>query len=209
MAHSAGILSGSLPKKGWRGGPDDADANLESPERHSHVGAVCCNFTPLSADSPCPEATGGRNPFSRVWTPGSSSLTTVDVRSLAGTNVPWDFVELPSQIMENWCWERESLNLFARHYESGEPIPNDMLEKMRAARTFRTATGMMRQLSFATVDLRLHRSYRPEVDGAVGQYARAVAQEFSPVSLPETYSMITAFQHLFAGPVAYVWLLLV
>ncbi|MCA9546918.1 MAG: M3 family metallopeptidase, partial [Myxococcales bacterium] len=130
-------------------------------------------------------------------------LTTARLRGQAGTNVAWDFVELPSQIMENWTWHGEALDLFARHHETGEPIPADLLEKMRAARTFRGATAQMRQLGFGTVDLALHRDYDPARDGDVVAYARAQSVPFSPAPLPDDYSMITGFTHLFASPVGY------
>ena len=130
-------------------------------------------------------------------------LSRAELPSHAGTNVAWDFVELPSQIMENWCWERESLDLFARHVETGAPIDDALLEAMRRARTFRAATAQMRQLGFASTDLALHTKYDPAVDGDVIDYARRQMEAFSPTPLPEGYAMIASFDHLFADPVGY------
>jgi oligopeptidase A len=127
----------------------------------------------------------------------------VPVRSLGGTAVAWDFVELPSQIMENWCWEREALDLFARHYQSGATIPEDMLARMRAARTFRAANAMMRQLGFAEVDLALHMDYQPEQHGDVIAWSRAILQRFSAAPFPDDHAMIASFTHLFASSVGY------
>jgi oligopeptidase A len=130
-------------------------------------------------------------------------LSLVEMRSLAGTNVAWDFVELPSQIMENWCWEREALDLFARHYETGEPIPDDLYQKMKRARTFRAANAQMRQLGFGFIDLNVHVRYDAARDGDPVQYGRAILQEFSPAPLPADHAMLAAFTHLFASPVGY------
>jgi oligopeptidase A len=130
-------------------------------------------------------------------------LSRVEVKSLAGTNVAWDWVELPSQIMENWCWEREALDLFAQHYETGEPIPDELYEKMRRAKNFRSANGQMRQLGFGTLDLALHTEFTPERNGDAIVFARGVLQMHSPADLPADYSMVTGFTHLFASPVGY------
>jgi oligopeptidase A len=129
-------------------------------------------------------------------------LSRVEVRSLSGTSVAWDFVELPSQIMENWCWERVSLDLFARHYETGEAIPEELFQKMKRAKTFRSANTQMRQLGFGYVDLALHREWSREKGDPVA-WSRPILQQFAASPLPENYAMIAAFTHLFSSPVAY------
>lgn len=131
------------------------------------------------------------------------SLSRVEIRGFAGTNVAWDFVELPSQIMENWCWERDALDLFAAHYQTGERIPQQLFDKMQRARRFRAANSQMRQLGFGFVDLALHREYSPEKDGDVIDYSRRLLQQFSPAPLPPEHAMIAGFTHLFSSPVAY------
>lgn len=169
-----------------------------------HLGLFCANVQPPVGDQPAllshHETETLFHEFGHLL---HLALSRVPVRSLAGTNVPWDFVELPSQIMENFCWERESLDLFARHVGSGERIPDALFERMRAARTYRAATAMMRQLGFATVDLRMHTEYSPERDGDVMEYGRRVLQEHAAAPLPAGYALLAGFTHLFAGSVAY------
>jgi len=130
-------------------------------------------------------------------------LSRVPVRSLAGTRVARDFVELPSQIMENWCWDPKVLRRFARHFQTGEPIPESLVERLLAARTFRAATAQMRQLGFAALDLALHADFDPASDGDILEYARRVQQPFVPVELPDPYGMATTFTHLFSRSIGY------
>jgi oligopeptidase A len=132
------------------------------------------------------------------------ALAKVELRSLAGTNVAWDFVELPSQIMENWCWEREALDLFARHYQTGATIPDELLGKMKRARTFRAANQMMRQLGFAELDLALHCDLDPnDPKSDPIELARKILEEHSTTALPPEYAMVASFGHLFGSPVGY------
>ncbi|RYZ05705.1 MAG: M3 family peptidase [Myxococcales bacterium] len=130
-------------------------------------------------------------------------LSRVSVRSLAGTRVAQDFVELPSQIMENWCSEREALGLFAAHYETGAPLPEALLQRLHAVRTFRAASMQMRQLGFAAVDLALHIDYSEERDGDVIAYGNSVLQRYAASELPHDYGMLAGFLHLFSHPVGY------
>lgn len=137
-------------------------------------------------------------------------LSRVEVPALAGTRVPSDWVELPSQIMENWTWERPALDLFARHWETGEPIPEDLFQKMKAARTFMGAYLQMRQLSFGTVDLELHVAFDPERDGDPIERSREVMARFAPDPRFARDHFITSFTHIFSGGYAagyysYLW----
>jgi oligopeptidase A len=170
----------------------------------THLEVLAGNLTPPLGDKPAllnhREVETLFHEFGHLMHHASSR---VEVRTLAGTNVAWDFVELPSQIMENWCWERDALDLFARHWQTNEPIPEAMLSRMRAARTFRTANAMMRQLGFAEVDLALHIDWNPEKDGDPVTYGREILERYSAVPLPPEHAMIASFSHLFASPVGY------
>lgn len=169
-----------------------------------HVGVICGNVSPPSGDKPAllthDEVETLFHEFGHLL---HHMLSRVEVRSLAGTNVAWDFVELPSQIMENWTWERAALDLFARHYETGETIPDELFEKMSRARTYRAANAQMRQLGFATVDLSMHVDYSPDRDGDPIVYAREMMQRFAPLPLPAEYAFVASFGHLFASEVGY------
>jgi oligopeptidase A len=178
-----------------------------------HLGLICANVTPPVGDTPAllthDEVNTLFHEFGHLL---HHMLSRVEVRSLGGTHVAWDFVELPSQIMENWCWEREALDLFARHHQTGAPIPDELFEKLRRARTYREASAMMRQLSFASVDLKLHREYDPERDGDVIAYANAVLERYAAAPLPDGYAFLASFGHLFghstgyaAGYYSYKW----
>ena len=171
---------------------------------HPHLGLICGNLTPPIGGKPAllthREVETIFHEFGHLL---HHLLSRVEIRTLAGTNVAWDFVELPSQIMENWCWERQALDLFARHWETGEPIPEELFQKMKRARTFRAANAQMRQVGFGFVDLLVHVRYAPERDGDPVAYTRGVLQEFSPAPLPPQHAMLAAFTHLFASPVGY------
>lgn len=130
-------------------------------------------------------------------------LSAVRERALAGTRVLSDFVELPSMLTENFAWEKEGLDLFARHVESGAGLPEDMRQRMKAARTFRAANMLLRQLGFSTVDLLLHRTPAVTSKAELLRLARDTFQPFSPAALPDDYAMIASFAHLFGSPYGY------
>jgi oligopeptidase A len=191
------------PRENKRGGAW-MEALITGDGGKPHLGVICGNLTPPVGEKPAllthREVETIFHEFGHLL---HHCLSRVEIRSLAGTNVAWDFVELPSQIMENWCWERAALDLFAQQYESGVPIPEDLFQKLKRARTFRAANAQMRQLGFGFIDLALHRQYSPDRDGDVIEYSRRLLQEFSPAPLPADHAMIASFAHLFAHPVGY------
>jgi oligopeptidase A len=129
-----------------------------------HLGFMAGNFSPPEAGRPSllthREVQTVFHEFGHLL----HHLTSrVPIPDRGGLNVAWDWVELPSQIMENWTWEKEALALFSGHFETGEPLPDRILERMLAARRFQGGWQQMRQLSFGTVDLALHRELAPEL----------------------------------------------
>ncbi len=130
-------------------------------------------------------------------------LSDVPVKSLSGTNVPWDFVELPSQIMENYCWDRQSLDLFARHHETGGPIPGDLYAKMIAARNYLGASAFMRQLSLARIDLEMHIRLNAWLGRDLDEVDRSILVNYRAQLATETPSMLRRFNHLFSSPTGY------
>jgi len=127
-------------------------------------------------------------------------LTQVEEASVAGINgVAWDAVELPSQFLENWCWEEEALAYISGHYETGESLPKDMLDKMLAAKNFQSAMMMVRQLEFSLFDFRIHAEYNPEKGAEIQQILDQVREQVAVVKPPKTNRFQHSFGHIFAG----------
>ncbi len=138
-------------------------------------------------------------------------LTEVDLPSVAGIEgVEWDAVELPSQFLENYAWQRESLDLFARHWQTGEPLPQALLDKMLAARHFQAGMFLVRQLEFALFDFRLHLEYDPARGARTMELLEEVRDEVAVIRPPAWARFPHAFSHIFAGGYAagyysYLW----
>ncbi|MGB1700064.1 MAG: M3 family metallopeptidase, partial [Nannocystaceae bacterium] len=179
----------------------------EFPEEDvGHVGLIAANLTPATGEGPAlldhQEVETLFHEFGHLL---HHLLTEVPVRSMAGTNVAWDFVELPSQIMENWCWHRDGLRAFATHHETGEVLPEALTERLLHSRTFRGASQMMRQLGFASLDLALHRTLDPgtTTPEELLAFCRDHLAPFATTELPDDESMICAFNHLFSSATGY------
>jgi len=127
-------------------------------------------------------------------------LTQVDYPDIAGINgVEWDAVELPSQFMENWCWERSVLDMIAAHWQTGEPLPENLYQKMQAARHFQTAMATVRQLEFALFDMRLHLDPQAAEPGRLEAIRAEVQQQVAVIKPPVFNRMPHSFTHVFAG----------
>ena len=182
----------------WMDGARDkrrtVDGTLISP-----VANLVCNFTPAVGDKPAllthDEVTTLFHEFGHGL---HHLLTRVEHAGASGINgVAWDAVELPSQFMENWCWEPEGLALISGHYESGEPLPQDLLDKMLAAKNFQSGLMMVRQIEFSLFDFELHATHG---DGrSVLDVLEGIRQEVSVLRPPAYNRFPNSFAHIFAG----------
>ena len=138
-------------------------------------------------------------------------LTQIDTAGVSGINgVPWDAVELPSQFMENWCWEPEALAFISGHYETGEPLPKALLDKMLEAKNYQAALFILRQLEFGLFDFRMHAEYSPEKGAQILPTLAEVKKMVAVVPSPSWGRFPHAFSHIFAGGYAagyysYLW----
>ncbi len=127
-------------------------------------------------------------------------LTQVDYSFVSGINgVPWDAVELPSQFFENWAWDKTALDLCAQHYQTGEPLPDDMFQRLLNAKNFQSAMQMLRQLEFSLFDFSMHCEYEPELGGRIQEKLNAVREKVTVVPVPEFNCFQNSFSHIFAG----------
>lgn len=176
--------------------------------RRSHAGRLqlpvaylVCNFTPPVGEAPAllthDELTTLFHEFGHGL---HHMLTQQTVAAVSGINgVAWDAVELPSQFLENWCWQPEALAFISGHHETGEPLPQELLDKLLAARNFQSAMTMLRQLEFALFDFRLHTTWSGGDSQRVQALLNTVREEVSVVPAPSFNRFQNSFSHIFAG----------
>lgn len=184
-----------------------ADGSLQKP-----VAYLTCNFNKPIGDKPAlfthDEVTTLFHEFGHGI---HHMLTEIEVGDVAGINgVPWDAVELPSQFLENWCWEEEALAFISGHYETGEPLPKAKLEQLLAAKNFQAAMFVLRQLEFGLFDFRLHTEYDPAKQGQVLELLKEVKEKVAVAKGVEWARTPHSFSHIFAGGYAagyysYLW----
>ncbi|MGD2055892.1 MAG: oligopeptidase A [Gammaproteobacteria bacterium] len=165
------------------------------------VAYLVCNFSPPLGDDPALFTHDEVLTLFHEFGHGlHHMLTRIDYAGVSGiSGVAWDAVELPSQFMENWCWEREALDLLAHHYKTGERIPEETYRRMRKARNFQSAMQMVRQLEFAILDFRLHREYDPHRGMHIHEIMQEVRDQVAVLHPPAFNRFENSFTHIFAG----------
>ena len=165
------------------------------------VAYLVCNFSPPVGDGPALLTHDEVLTLFHEFGHGlHHMLTRMDHPSVAGIQgVPWDAVELPSQFMENWCWQREAMALISGHHQSGERLPADMFDRLLAARNFQAGMKMLRQIEFALFDFRLHLEYDPQRGGRVYELLEQVRRQVAVVHPPSFNRFPHSFSHIFAG----------
>jgi oligopeptidase A len=187
-----------------RGGAwmDDCISRLFTPEMDQiPVAFLTCNFSPPVGERPALFTHDEVQTLFHEFGHGLHHLLTrIDYPSVSGIHgVAWDAVELPSQFLENWCWEREALDMISGHWESGEPMPEGLFQRMTAARNFQSAMQMVRQLEFALFDFRIHREYDPALGGRIYEILEQVREQVAVIRPPEFNRFAHGFSHIFAG----------
>lgn len=187
-----------------RGGAwmDDCVARRRSKEGvQIPVAYLTCNFSPPIGNDPALFTHEEVETLFHEFGHGlHHMLTKIDYPSVAGiSGVAWDAVELPSQFMENWCWEGEALRDISGHYQSGEPLPQILYQRMRAAKNFQSGMQMMRQLEFAIFDFRIHLEYDEKRGGQIYQILNEVREQVSVIKPPSFNRFPHSFSHIFAG----------
>lgn len=161
--------------------------------------AIVCNFTKPTPTKPSllgfEEVTTLFHEFGHAL---HGMLANTQYESLSGTNVYWDFVELPSQVLENWAYEKECLDLFAEHYETKEKIPAELIQKIKNSSSFLEGRATLRQLSFASVDMAWH-SADPSGIKSIEDFESSIMNKFDFLPPVSGTSISTAFSHIFAG----------
>jgi len=165
------------------------------------VAHLVCNGTPPVGDKPSLMTFREVETLFHEFGHGLQHLLTrVDYADAAGINgVEWDAVELPSQFMENWCYHKPTLLGMTSHYETGEPLPEELFEKICAARTYRAGTLMLRQLNFGMTDMELHHRYDVDGDQSAFEVQRRISRSTSVLTALDEDRSLCSFQHIFAG----------
>ena len=168
------------------------------------VAYLTCNFTgPLGTDPALLSHSEVVTLFHEFGHGLHHLLTKIDVASVSGINgVAWDAVELPSQFLENFCWQKESLSFISRHYKTKEPIPEDLLNKLLQGKNHNSAMMMARQLEYGLFDFRLHLEFDPSVENQVQKLLDEVRKKVAVVNPPVGYAFQNGFSHIFGGSYA-------